>query len=194
MAAHIKSVASSGIRQVTKGEFYELIRPGDLVFCWGEEAISETIEDLTDGPSHVLKAWSAGTWSSQWLTLESTIQKGVHSGLLADYVDGYPGDIVLARRSVLTEAMIFAELNAGFALLDDNYDWQQEVSIAARKLIAQLPLIESRNELYCSGLQYVISLATPHPLGRPAANYPTPEDNWTDPTVEPICAIVRGAK
>jgi hypothetical protein len=56
-----------------------------------------------------------------------------------------------------------------------------------------LPLIEPKKELYCSGLQYAMSLATPYPLQRSSANYPTPEDNWTDPTVTPVCALVKSA-
>jgi hypothetical protein len=135
--------------------------------------------------------WSPGAWCPQWLTLEATIQKGVHVGLLRDYVESYPGDLVVARRPLLTEAMIEAEVCKGLDLVDDNYDWIQEVSIASRKLCAVLPLIEPKNELYCSGLQYAMSLVTPYPLQRPTANYPTPEDNWTDPTVEAVCAYRR---
>lgn len=136
-------------------------------------------------------AWTPGAWAGQWLTLEATFGRGVHVGLLADYVDHYDGDVVLARRPQLTQAMIEAELARGFSLLDDSYDWQQEVSIAARKLVKALPLLQPKRELYCSGLQYAMSLATPYPLKRPLASYPTPEDNWTDPSVEPVCALTK---
>jgi hypothetical protein len=177
---------------VTKGDFYDQIRPGDLLFCSGRAAISRAIEDATAAPwSHVLMVWMAGPWSRQWLTLEATFAKGVHVGVLSDYVDRYDGDLVLANRPALSPEMIQAALDYGFSLLDDSYDWQQEVSIAARKLIKSLPLIEPKKELYCSGLQYAMSLATPYPLQRSSANYPTPEDNWTDPTVEPVCALVK---
>jgi hypothetical protein len=192
MAAHIQSVAASGVKQVTKGELYEQVRPGDLLFCSGEEAISRAIEGTTASPwSHVLMAWLPGAWCTQWLTLEATFEKGVHIGLLADYVEGYEGNLVLANRPALSPEMVQAELSTGLSLLDDGYDWRQEVSIAARKLIATLPLIEPRKELYCSGLQYAMSLATPYPLQRPSANYPTPEDNWTDLTVQPVCALAK---
>lgn len=126
-------------------------------------------------------------------TLEATFSKGVHVGVLADYVDRYDGDLVVARRSALSPEMFQAELDRGFSLLDDSYDWQQEVSIVARKLIKSLPLIEPKKELYCSGLQYAMSLATPYPLQRFSANYPTPEDNWTDTSVIPVCALVKSA-
>lgn len=130
--------------------------------------------------------WSPGGWARQWLTLEATLTRGVHVGLLADYVDHYDGDVALARRPKLTESTIEASLARGFELLDDSYDWMQEASIACRKLCAALPLIQPRGELYCSGLQYAMSLATPYPLQKPAASMPTPEDNWTDATVEAI--------
>lgn len=194
MAAHVESVAASGLAKVTKGEFYERIRPGDLIFCSGREAISEVIEGETHSPwSHVLMAWTPGGWARQWLTLEAAFGRGVHVGLLSDYVDCYDGDVVLARRPALTQAMVETELALGFSLLDDGYDWQQEVSIAARKLVKALPLLQPKQEMYCSGLQYAMSLATPYPLQRPLASFPTPEDNWTDATVEPVCALMRAA-
>lgn len=191
MAQHIQSVAASGIKQVTEAELYTQIRPGDYLFCAGRTAIDGAIQGLTKSPwSHILMMWLAGP-RSRWLTLEATFTKGVHVGLLDDYINGYVGDLVVARRPVLSDSMLFDELNCGLSLLDDGYDWQQEVSIASRKLLKQLPLIEPKGELYCSGLQYAMSLATPYPLQRPAASYPTPEDNWTDPTVEPVCALIR---
>lgn len=96
MAAHIRSVAQSGISAVTKGELYEQIHPGDLLFCSGRETISRAIEDATASPwSHVLMVWIAGPWCRQWLTLEATFSKGVHVGVLADYVDHHDGDLVL---------------------------------------------------------------------------------------------------
>ena len=192
MAAHIRSIAESRIKRVTRGELYQQIRPGDLLFCSGRESISRCIEDATASPwSHVLMAWLPAAWCSQWLTLEATFEKGVHIGLLTDYVDSYDGDIALANRPCLSSQMIQSALDRGVSLLDDSYDWQQEVSIAARKLIRSLPLIQPKKELYCSGLQYAMSLATPHPLQRPLASYPTPEDNWTDPTVQPVCALLK---
>ncbi|MGO8719328.1 MAG: hypothetical protein ACLQMO_08940 [Acidobacteriaceae bacterium] len=194
MATHISSVASSDIRQVDKEGFYHELEWGDLVFCCGQEAISKGIEQITHSPfSHVLMAWLPAE-ATQWLTLESTFHNGVHIGKLSDYVDAYDGDLVMARRVMLTAAEKMAALNAGFNVLDDAYDWQQEVSIAAHKLIHALPIDKPKKEYYCSGLQYFMSLATPYPLQRPGPNYPTPEDLWTDPTVTPVCAITDPAR
>lgn len=189
MAIHIDNVKNSGIRQVDRLEFYEEMEWGDLIFCCGREAISKEIECITDSPfSHVLMAWLPGG-ATQWLTLESTFHRGVHIGRLSDYVDAYDGDLVMARRPVLTAAEKMSALNVGLSALGDAYDWQQEISIAAHKLIRSLPIDRPKKEFYCSGLQYVMSLATPYPLQRPGPSYPTPEDLWTDPTVIPICAL-----
>jgi hypothetical protein len=109
---------------------------------------------------------------------------------------------MLARRPGLSDLQKTAMLNTGLSLLDDHYDWQGEVSIAARKLLKCFPVVEPKNELFCSGLVYAESL-TPAPanlpagvtwlppLQRPGPNYPTPEDIWTDPTVVPVCALIR---
>jgi hypothetical protein len=189
MAIHIDNVESSGIRQIDKAGFYEQLEWGDLIFCCGQEQISKEIEAVTHSPfSHVLMAWLPGG-ATQWLTLESTFHRGVHVGKLSDYVDAYDGDLVMTRRPVLTTAEKMSALNVGLGVLEDAYDWRQEVSIAAHSLIHALPIERPQKEFYCSGLQYFMSLATPYPLRRPGANYPTPEDLWVDPTVIPICAL-----
>lgn len=194
MAIHINSVAGSDIRKVDKQGFYHELEWGDLIFCCGMEPVSKGIEQVTHSPfSHVLMAWLPSR-ATQWLTLESTFNKGVHVGKLSDYVDTYDGDLVMARRPALTASEKMAALNAGFNVLEDAYDWQQEVTIAGHKLIHALPIDKPKNEYYCSGLQYFMSLATPYPLQRPGPNYPTPEDLWTDPTVTPICAMRNPAQ
>jgi hypothetical protein len=189
MAIHIDNVESSGIRQVDKPGFYAQLEWGDLIFCCGRERISEEIEAITRSPfSHVLMAWLP-EGATQWLTLESTFHRGVHVGKLSDYMDAYDGDLVLARRPVLTADENRCALNVGLSVLEDAYDWRQEVSIAAHRLIHALPIERPQKEFYCSGLQYFMSLATPYPLRRPGANYPTPEDLWSDPTVIPVCTL-----
>ncbi len=194
MAIHISSVATSGLPGVTKDDFYSLLTGGDLVFCSGRDEVSIGIERMTDSPfSHVLMAWLPAH-ANQWLTIEATMHRGVHVGKLSDYVDGYNGDLVLTRRPVLTDQEKIAALNAGFAVLEDGYDWQQEVSIVAHKLISALPVIHPDNKYYCSGLMYLMSLASGHPLQKPGPNLPTPEDNWTDATVLPVCAMLHPAK
>ena len=191
MAIHIESVKSSGIQQVDKHDFYERLQWGDLIFCCGRAAISEEIETITRSPfSHVLMAWLPDG-ATQWLTLESTFHRGVHVGKLSDYVNGYDGDLVMARRQVLTNTEKLSALNVGLNVLEDAYDWKQEVTIVAHRLIRALPIERPKREFYCSGLQYFMSLATEHPLRRPAANYPTPEDLWVDSTVIPICALQK---
>ncbi|MGB6305576.1 MAG: hypothetical protein WBF45_17650 [Acidobacteriaceae bacterium] len=189
MAIHIDSVEDSSIRQVDKLEFYKQLEWGDLIFCSGQEEISKDIETVTHSPfSHVLMAWLPGG-ATQWLTLESTFHRGVHVGKLSDYVDAYDGDLVMTRRPALTTVEKMSALNVGLSVLEDAYDWRQEVSIVAHSLVHALPIERPQKEYYCSGLQYFMSLATSHPLRRPGANYPTPEDLWMDPTVIPICAL-----
>jgi hypothetical protein len=188
MATHISSADAQGIEAVTKSGFYGNVRSGDLVFCCGHTDISRTIEDLTNSPfSHVLMTWFPSD-ADAWLTIESTFQHGVHVGQLAAYIDGYDGDLVLARRPVLTEAEIRKARDAGLQVLDDAYDWKQEVSVVGHRLLKCIPVEIPKKEYYCSGLQYLMSLATSYPLQRPGPNYPTPEDVWADPTVVPVCA------
>lgn len=191
MAAHISSLATSGIACYTKDGFYRQVQSGDLVFCCGRANISKAIEGVTHSPfSHVLMTWLPPD-ADAWLTIESTFEHGVHVGQLSAYMDGYDGDLVLARRPMLTAADVRKARDAGLRALDDAYDWRQEVSIAGHRLLHSIPVEIPSQEYYCSGLQYMMSLATGFPLQRPGPNYPTPEDVWTDPTVIPVCAYSR---
>lgn len=191
MAQAIKDVRSSGIRLVDKSEFYSNCQPGDLVFCWGREPISREIEELAGGPSHVLIIWTT-SWAKQWLTLESTFECGVHIGLFANYVDGYNGDLVLCRRPQLSTAQIEDVLATELALIGEGYDWIEELSIAARKLrmFSKLPPIKPARELYCSGLQQAGALNI-LPFSAKSVDWLTPQEEFTDDSVEAIVALVR---
>lgn len=190
MAAHIKNIRESGIRQVTKEQFYQELQWGDLIFCQGNYLISKAIQMGTGSPfSHVLMAWLPPS-GREWLTLESTASKGVHVGRLTEYVDIYNGDLVIARRTLSTDDR-FAALNTGFSVLEDAYDWQQEVSTLGHKLLKCLPVVQPQREYFCSGLQYLMSTATSIPLQNPGPSLPTPEQNWTDPSVVPVCAFIK---
>lgn len=190
MAEHIDSVAASSIPKVDKARFYEMVRSGDLVFCSGDYRISGLIRDETESPfSHVLQLWLPHD-SDVWLTLESTAAHGVHVGELSEYTDKYNGDLVLTRRTLTGEAIRRIRERI-LGVLDDRYDWIQEVSIAGHNLIKALPVVVPRKEYFCSGLQYYGSLAALPALQRPGEGYPTPEDNWTDPSVAPVCALMK---
>lgn len=191
MATHISSADMAEITPATKAEFYCNLQSGDLVFCCGQAGVSEAIEGVTHSPfSHVLMVWLPAD-TDTWLTIESTFQQGVHIGRLAAYVDGYDGDLVLARRPVMTQEEIRKARTAGLGVLGDPYDWKQEVSVVGHRLLKCIPIEIPQREYYCSGLLYLMSLATKYPLQRPGQNYPTPEDLWTDPTVIPVCVLKR---
>src|SRR5487761_1350575 len=191
MASHIASLATSTIERVAKEVFYSELRSGDLIFCLGRERISRVIENLTHSPfSHVLMVWRPED-ADCWLTIESTFHHGVHIGQLSTYIDNYDWDLVLVRRPVLSPEDLRRARDAGLAVLDDAYDWKQEISTAGHRLLKEIPVDIPQKEFYCSGLQYWMSLATKYPLQRPGPNYPTPEDVWTDPTVAPVCALSR---
>lgn len=190
MATHIDSVGGSTIPKVSKDAFVAQVRQGDLVFCSGQAKVSKGIEGLTGSPfSHVLMVWRPWV-SSPWLTLESTDDKGVHVGMFSDYVDKYDGDLVLTRRDALTQSQIVTQLNAGFALLDDSYDYAEEASIAARKLLKFLPDIKPAKELYCSGLQQAIAAYT-IPFKTYDSDWNTPEQDYIDPSVTVLAALLK---
>jgi len=192
MAAHIQSVELSGIRRVTKEQFYQELQWGDMVFCSGRAEVSEVIEGLTKSPfSHVLMVWLPFA-RGPWVTIEATIDRGVHVGLLSDYTGGADGSLVLARRK-LTDAQKAAQLATMIGLVDDKYDLRQEISTAAHRLLKCFPVVQPKGELFCSGLMdvgaqavapYAYTMDAVHP------NMPAPEDIYTDASVDAVCALV----
>ena len=187
---------TTNVPKVGRNEFVSALQPGDAVYCWGTEAISKIIEGLAGGPSHVLTVWRPSWASAPWLTVEATFpslshnsKSGVHVGMLADYLNAYPGNLVLTRRAV-SPTQVQVELNAALSLLDDNYNWTTEVSIAARKLIPWLPALESKTTLYCSGLRQVMCEETvPYKTYGPDPN--TPEQCFQDVSTEAICVLMQ---
>jgi hypothetical protein len=165
--------------------FFEAMRPGDLVFCWGSGLISKGIEAFTNGPSHVFKVWLPFS-TGPWLTLEAELTHGVRFGQFADYLN-YPGTIVLCRRA-LTLAQVEAELTLGATLLDYKYDAVEFASLVARRFSTRFPLIQPKGELYCSGLQQAVAAAS-IPFNVPDKPWATPEQLFTDPSVHTICAL-----
>jgi len=196
VAIHIANIDTCGIPSVSKDDFYrKYLQWGDLVFCCGRSAIAKEIEDLTGSLlSHVLMAHLPYA-QGPWMTLEATMTKGVHFGLLSDYTGGQDGTLILARRA-LSAVVKMAILETMAGLVDDKYDWKQEVSTVAHRLLRFLPVAHPKGELYCSGLiwvgaqevaPYAYRLDAEHP------NYPAPEDIYTDPSVEPICMLRKDA-
>lgn len=194
MAEHIQSVAESAIPKVSSALFWGSVRNGDLIFCSGADGISVPIEKETGSPfSHVLQARIPPDLDVP-LAMQSTIQRGVAINLLDEYRT-YQGDLVLCHRPSLTAEEILAIQERFLTILDDAYNWQSEVGIAAHKLLKFLPVPAPKAEYYCSGAQYYASLAVAPGLQRPNQDWlPTPEDNFTDPSVVALCALLKGTQ
>lgn len=195
MAQHIDSVAGSSLPKLVKEEFYASIHGGDLLFCSASDGIGKVIEDETHSPfSHVGMCWTV-PWLTEWMFLEAVFPQGVRLSKLADYIDSYDGSLVLARRPALTQAQIETELNAGFYLVGEGYDWLEEVSIAVRKikLFSWLPDMKPPQEKYCSALIQADALKT-IPYVSHGKDWNTPEQIYTDPSVEAVCALLKSAQ
>lgn len=194
MAEHISDLKTCGLPIVTKDQFYrQYLQGGDLIFCCGQQPISKTIERLSGSPfSHVLMAHLPYPMGP-WLTLEAEFERGVHMGLLSDYTDGQDGPLVLARRPAVSYAQRVTIIETMAALVDDGYDWQQEVTTVCHRLLPCLPVMHPAKELFCSGLQYVGAMkAAPfaYQVDAQHPNYPAPEDLYTDPSVVGVCILM----
>jgi len=186
MAAHIENIKSSDLKKVSKAELYAKLGVGDLVLTSGNYPESKVIKDITKSPfSHVLKVWLP-FFNTEWLTLESTAQHGVHIARFSDYVDRYNGDLVVCHRPKLTGSNILDGLSFGFSLLGDRYDFNQEFEIACHKLFNLLPVSATKNQFFCSGLVQMIGEkeGLPFTPDKIHGAMCTPEDIFVDQTVE----------
>ena len=191
MAEHIVSVASSLIPKVSPAEFITEAVPGRVLFCEGSYGISKAIEDFTHSPwSHVATVmWLPfGVWG----VMEATAKHGVHAGLLDYYVNTYKGSLVLAQTPELSRDDFRALLATQYNLIDDEYDFAQEAEMVAHKLLPFFPVGPTKNEYFCSGLYCRGRAATQHPLQWTEKAMPSPEQVWLDPSIEPVCALVKG--
>lgn len=193
MAEHIQSIAASSIPKVLVEQFLAACRTGDMLFCSGSEPVSKGIEQFTGSCfSHVLMIVYS-TDMREWLTVEATLQHGVHMGRLDYYLKRYPGDVVLTHRPVLSLEDIHAALHAGADVLDDLYNVGEEALMVCHRLLPWIRPRASTRDYFCSALMEHMSMATQYPLKSAGPGDPTPEENWLDPTVQPVCALVRNA-
>lgn len=193
MAVHINSLATCGIATVSKDDFYrKWLQPGDLIFACGQSCFDKLLDAETGSLlTHVLTAWLPNPYGP-WLTLEATLTRGVHVGLLSDYTDNQDGSLILVRRLGLPQDTNPKILNAMLQLLDDGYNWQTEVTFAAHKLLRALPVAKPRDDLYCSALvwhgaaefePFAYQVNAENPIA------PTPEELYVDPSAIALCLL-----
>jgi hypothetical protein len=191
VAQHIASVASSSIPKVSKTQFLAKCLPGMAIFCEGEYEISKAIEGFTDSPfSHVATVINLPV-IQRWGVLEATKDHGVHIGHLDYYLDSYRGDLVLVNVPGFLRGDTTKLLQTQFDLIDDAYDIGLEVSMVAHKLCELYPLKQDKNEYFCSGLYEQGRKATSVPLKFAGPGMASPEQVWCDPSIVPVCALVK---
>jgi len=186
MATHINGVRGSGIPVVSQNQFYDLMLPGDEVYCWGRSLVSTAIEDFSKGPSHCFKVWLPVS-NGPWATFEATTSKGVRFGKVSDYMS-YNGDMVLCRRPISFK-QVEAELALAVTLLDDGYDLIEFATLVGRLFDKRFPVIQPSTQLYCSAALQVIATAS-KPYLAPEHPWATPEQLFTDPSVVTVCALL----
>lgn len=192
MAKHVHTVTDSDIPKYDKPAFWAALKEGRLLFCSGSAAISHAIEQATNSPwSHiamVIKVYDV------WCVLEAIYQHGVTITPMWQYIDRYEGDLVLCRRidpTTRKELDYQDAVQKGLMLLGRDYATLGLVKQGLHRIFTMLPAEMNDEDCYCSGLQWIMSTATPYPFSSPQGGAPAPEDEWNDATVEPIGALLQ---
>jgi hypothetical protein len=189
MADHVSSVKGSSIPAVSKDQFWASLREGYLLFCSGRAVISQAIEDATRSPwSHIAMVIRI---YGQWCVLEAVYAHGVTITPIWQYIDRYDGDLVLCKRMVDGKDLDQSQaILKGIALLGREYATAGLVKEGLHRIFTDLSPEMNSTECYCSGLQWLMSQATISPFPQsPKGGAPTPEDEFTDSTVIPICVL-----
>lgn len=190
MAKHVASPALANILAVQKNGFWALLQEGMLLFCSGTRVESRAIEDATSSPwSHVAMVIRV---YNQWCVLESVWPQGVCITPIWQYVDRYPGDLVLASRTIAGRTLDQTPaILKGIELLGRSYAAAGLVKEGLHRLLPDLPAETNARSCYCSGLQWIMSQATAYPFpASPKGGAPAPEDLWTDPSVQPVAVLL----
>jgi hypothetical protein len=198
MAIHVNKAADVWVPALSAADFTAQLQHGDILFCSGAARISLAIERETKSPwSHVGYVMISSLYAEP-LLIEAVFKFGVRvSRLIANYIGPYDGDVVLCRRApgLISAEGMNAIIAKAISRLGDGYDWQSEIQQAAHNLLDCLPEHATEHELYCSGLVQYASTAWSPALMQPNPNVaPSPEDIWCDPTVVPVCRLLKGTK
>jgi hypothetical protein len=187
MAQNITSV--SELTQVSATDFLAQAQSGDLLFCAGKDVIDDAIDAVTSSIwSHVAIIWYLED-VQEWVVLEATATHGVSFSTLQSYLDDYDGGIALAHRPVLTEDDKILALKTGIQVLDEPYGYLQIGEFLLKKFFSMVKVSDSDKAMVCSALvQYEYS-KTEHPLQ--VDGTPTPQQVWTEATVEPKYALSK---
>lgn len=187
MATPVRSALQ--LSHMTKADFYAAMQPGDIAFFEGRYLSSHLIQTFTSSP------WShLGTLElihDRWFILEAIAEHGVRWSRFEPYIEGYQGNVALARRPCMTDDDRQKELTAGLDVLDDSYNLGECCALAAHRLLSAIPVKPNGHEFICSTLKNFMSQATGNPLF--AARYvPTPGEIWTHATVQPVGVYIPG--
>jgi hypothetical protein len=199
MAKHIDHISELQALAVGKPEFYSRLRSGMLLFCIGKAEISKAIQKATKSPlSHIgmiyMPCFEDGAPVGLWTLIEAVYPHGVGMNPLESYVEG-PEDLILCKRvdpngkDIDQRAAILAELKMcghGYAALG-------LVKEGLHRMVPALPAECSTNEVYCSGLQHIGSTNTIFPFAAPDGGEPAPEDEYVDPSVVVVAAMIKQA-
>lgn len=155
--------------------------PGDLVFFWHEGLIARIIEDVTNGgPSHVGMVVSLDAYDpSQLYFLEAVVLYGVRLIPLSHYAKDAGVQALVRREAGYGEDARLA-IGAGVKCLGQQYEIDEELQIAAKKIAPWVRIEKSDKRWFCSGLIHHAYAATHVPFADPPQGNATPEFLYRD--------------
>lgn len=179
---------------IPSGTFAEMLKvaqSGDYLFLWDKNPVAEIIENVTDGPSHVITLAKFPEFS-EFVEMEAVFPEGCRILPLSHYANN-PCRMVLCRRKRATPQDIALAVGRGLQVMGRRYEVHEEIEIA---LALYLPkriaphITSTENDLFCSGMladEYHTG-SVPFTPSKTGGNI-TPQEALDDPLTEIVFQV-----
>lgn len=185
----------SEIPRLELGKCYDYLQTGDILFCSGEDEVSQMISWATDSIwTHVGIVFQVESLG-RTLILESVESQGVRLFPLSRYVHDFEeekyfeGRIVIGRYQGLEEEQIKQLMNFGFDEITQPFDKAEITRIMRRIIKGEGKPIRDKAYI-CSELIYECFLSAGIEIPYNSKGFISPADIWGFEKVEPILEII----
>jgi hypothetical protein len=169
----------------TYAQMQGMALPCDYLFFWDKNPFAYTIEEITDGPSHVIDIAQFPPFSAQMFEIESIFGYGCRMLPLSHY-SNYTSRMLLCRRAGITQADVTRAIGVGLEYLGREYEVTEEIEIALQKVAPWIPITSTQNELFCSALLQAMMAVTSVPIPSPPQGNATPIWCLNDKLTQPV--------
>jgi hypothetical protein len=134
---------------LTFEEMVSVALPGYWLALWDKDPVAYVIEDITNGPSHVIRL-AKFPQDVQIYEFEAVFPEGCRLLPLSHYQKN-KNRMALCRRKGATDADVEKAIGTALSCLGRRYEVPEEIEIALHKILPFVRVQTTENDLFCSG-------------------------------------------